>query len=360
MKRLFAVIFVLVLCACLCGCESEKYAVHVKAPESWDSVHLWAWDVGKDKDAFKEWPGTLMTAEGEGWYSAEVPEWVDSVIVSGNGGSVQTEDIQYISREVWITVYEDLSNWRQYDEKPQYTTATVAVPADWGTPYCWAWSEADKKDVFAARPGQAMIQDGDYYTIELPAWVDSIVISNSDGTVRTANLAVEPGKDFWVSIWETGNTYVVYSEAEMDTALKYSAEALYAALNTVDQDQISGDKSLTCVFYVKSGEEQSRQPVLDLLPGEEAPTAPEEIRYLVNYKYTARRASNYIGALRVYYTSIQVEVVDLLTGDVIAEETFEGEDLPDEVSAKGFEYYAPYPDDALVQQWVVDVLKQVR
>ena len=359
MKRLFAVIFVLVLCACLCGCESEKYAVHVNAPDSWDTVNLRAWSVGKDKDAFDEWPGALMTADGDGWYTVMVPEWVDAVVVSGNGGTVQTETI-YISREVWITVYEDLSNWRQYDEKPQYTTATVAVPADWGTPYCWAWSEADKKDVFAARPGQAMIQDGDYYTIELPAWVDSIVISNSDGTVRTANLAVEPGKDFWVSIWETGNTYVVYSEAEMDTALKYSAEALYAALNTVDQDQISGDKSLTCVFYVKSGEEQSRQPVLDLLPGEETPTAPEEIRYLVNYKYTARRASNYIGALRVYYTSIQVEVVDLLTGDVIAEETFEGEDLPDEVSAKGFEYYAPYPDDALVQQWAVDVLKQAR
>ena len=72
MKRLFAVIFVLVLCACLCACSVETYTVHVKAPESWDSVHLWAWDVGKDKDAFKEWPGTLMTAEGEGWYSAEV------------------------------------------------------------------------------------------------------------------------------------------------------------------------------------------------------------------------------------------------------------------------------------------------
>lgn len=360
MKRLFAVIFVLVLCACLCGCESEKYAVHVNAPDSWDTVNLWAWSVGKnEKDAFDEWPGALMTADGDGWYTVMVPEWVDAVVVSGNGGSVQTEDIKYISREVWITVYEDLSNWRQYDEKPQYTTATVSVPSDWGTPHCWAWDEANKKNVFAAWPGQAMIQNGDYYTIELPAWVDSIVISNSDGTVQTADLAVEPGKDLWVAAWSTKNADVCYSEADFE-ALGHSAEALYAALDTVDQDQISGDKSLTCVFYVKSGEEQSRQPVLDFLPGEETPTAPEEIRYLVNYKYTARRATNYIGALRVYYTFIEVEVVDLLTGDVIDEETFSCDPLPDEISAKGFEYYAPYPDDAPAQQWAVDVLKQAR
>lgn len=358
MKRLFTMIFVLVLCACLCGCGGKGYTVHVNAPDSWDSVNLWAWSVGDDKDAFDEWPGALMTADGDGWYTATVPEWVDAVVVSGNDGTVQTEDIKYISREVWITVYEDLSNWHQYDEKPQYTTATVSVPSDWGTPHCWAWSEADKKDVFAAWPGQAMIQNGDYYTIELPAWVDSIVISNSDGTVQTVDLTVEPGKDFWAVVWSTKNADIVYSEADLDT-LSHSAEALYAALDTLEK-KITGDKSLTCIYHIEDGEEQSREPVLDFLPGEAVPNTPEEIRYLVNYKYIARRATNYIGTLRVYYTYIQVEIVDLLTGKVIAEESFSGDPLPDKISAQGFSYYAPYPDDAPVQQWAVDALRKAR
>ena len=129
MKKLFALILVLVLCACLCSCSDKGYAVHVKAPESWDSVHLWAWSTENSKDAFDEWPGVTMSADEEGWYTATVPEWVDAAVVSGNGGSVQTEDIKYFHKEVWITVYEDLSYWREY-EKPAYTTATVVVPAD--------------------------------------------------------------------------------------------------------------------------------------------------------------------------------------------------------------------------------------
>lgn len=48
--------------------------------------------------------------EGEdGWFTAKAPTWVNSVIVNGNEGTVQTADISIEGKELWITVYEDLS-----------------------------------------------------------------------------------------------------------------------------------------------------------------------------------------------------------------------------------------------------------
>ena len=360
MKRFFAMILLLVLCACLCSCSEKTYAVHVKAPDSWDSVNLWAWSTEKKKDAFKEWPGALMTADEDGWYTAMVPESVDVVIVSGNGGTIQTEEIKYISREVWITVYEDLSNWRQ-SEKPEYITATVIVPDNWGTPNCWASSSADKKDVFAERPGLPMTKNDTGYTIELPAWIDHVFITSEDGANNTTNLAVESGKDFWLVMWDTNNMDLVYSEAELDDLLTYSAEALYAGIEGMDKSTITGDKSLTCIYYIESRQEKSRQPVLDFIPGEETPTTREEIRYMVNYTYEASRHTGYIGILKVFNTSIKVEIIDLYYDRVIAEESFPGGELPEKVSAPmGTNYYADYPDEAPIKQWVADQLSKAR
>lgn len=40
--------------------------------------------------------------------------WINSIIVNGNEGAVQTEDVSVESRELWITVYDDLS-YHKYD-----------------------------------------------------------------------------------------------------------------------------------------------------------------------------------------------------------------------------------------------------
>ena len=59
------------------------------------------------KNAFEAWPGKTMSKGEDGWYTASAPVWVNSIIVNGNSGDVQTEDISIDAAEVWVTVSED-------------------------------------------------------------------------------------------------------------------------------------------------------------------------------------------------------------------------------------------------------------
>lgn len=90
------------------------FTVHVHAQESWGNVSLWAWSA-TEGDLFDQWPGENMTAAGEGWYTYDVPEWIDHVTISGLGGGVKTEGITIESREVWIAVKEDGSTQVEYE-----------------------------------------------------------------------------------------------------------------------------------------------------------------------------------------------------------------------------------------------------
>ena len=71
----------------------EKITVHAYVPLEWKTVNLWAWLDPDGTNAFETWPGKAMTENENGWFTARVPAWVNSIIVSGNEGSVQTEDV---------------------------------------------------------------------------------------------------------------------------------------------------------------------------------------------------------------------------------------------------------------------------
>lgn len=154
--------------------------------------------------------------EGEdGWFTAKAPTWVNSVIVNGNEGTVQTADISIEGKELWITVYEDLS-YELSDTDPNKTaeniTVRVQVPSDWSAPCCWAWSAPDGTNVFSSWPGEALTMDGDWYTIEVPGWINSVIINANEGSVQTADLSVEVGKDVWIVVSDAENATVSYEE----------------------------------------------------------------------------------------------------------------------------------------------------
>jgi hypothetical protein len=103
-------------------------------------------------------------------------------------------------------------------------TIRAYVPEYWGAPNIWAWSAADGTNVFEAWRGQAVVQDGDWYELEVPAWVNSVIIN--DGTTQTSDITVEPGKDVWVVVQpDIDNTFkgvVGYSEIDLT---QYKADA---------------------------------------------------------------------------------------------------------------------------------------
>lgn len=85
----------------------EKFKIHAQVPEDWQDVCLWAWSAPDGKNAFEAWPGKTMSKGEDGWYTASAPIWVNSIIINGNSGDVQTEDISIDAAEVWVTVSED-------------------------------------------------------------------------------------------------------------------------------------------------------------------------------------------------------------------------------------------------------------
>lgn len=193
----------------------EKFVIHAYVPLSWKTVNLWAWSAPDGTNAFESWPGELLTEGEDGWFTGKAPTWINSLIINGNEGTVQTADIAVEGKELWITVYEDLSYELSYEDPNKAVepiTVYAKVPADWAAPCCWAWSAPDGTNAFTSWPGEALTQDGDWYAIEVPGWINSVIINANEGTVQTSDLAVEAGKDVWVVVTDAENATVSYEE----------------------------------------------------------------------------------------------------------------------------------------------------
>ena len=199
----------------------EKFVVHAYVPLSWKTVNLWAWSAPDGTNAFEAWPGAEMTEGEDGWFTGKVPVWVNSLIVNGNEGSVQTEDISIEAKELWITVYEDLTYELSYEDPNKAVdniTVHTQVPADWEAPCCWAWSAPDGTNAFSSWPGEALTLDGDWYTIQVPGWINSVIINGNEGTVQTTDLSVETGKDVWIVVTDPENAAVSYEAPAAEAA----------------------------------------------------------------------------------------------------------------------------------------------
>lgn len=77
--------------------------VHTQVPSDWQMPCLWAWSAPDGTNVFANWPGQELEQNGD-WYEYQVPDWVNSIIVNGNLGDVQTSDISVEGKDVWIVV----------------------------------------------------------------------------------------------------------------------------------------------------------------------------------------------------------------------------------------------------------------
>ena len=200
----------------------EKITVHAYVPLEWKTVNLWAWLDPDGTNAFETWPGKAMTENENGWFTARDPAWENSIIVSGNEGSVQTEDEKIEPKELWITVYDDLSYELAYEDPEtagvENITVYAQVPEDWAGPCLWAWSAPDGTNAFAAWPGEAMTETDGWYALEAPGWINSVIINANEGSVQTSDLTVETGKDVWVVVNGPEDAVVSYEQPTGDAA----------------------------------------------------------------------------------------------------------------------------------------------
>ena len=194
----------------------EKFVIHAYVPLTWETVNLWAWSAPDGTNAFSAWPGAAMKEGEDGWFTGKAPVFVNSLIINGNEGTVQTEDISIEAKELWVTVYEDLSYELSYEDPAtagvEDVTVHVKVPADWAEPHAWAWSAPDGTNAFAAWPGEAMTANGDWYDVVVPGWINSFIANANEGGVQTTDLAVEPGKEAWIVVTDAETAEVFYEE----------------------------------------------------------------------------------------------------------------------------------------------------
>ena len=87
----------------------------------------------------------------------------------------------------------------------------VKVPEGWDAPHAWAWAD-DGTNAFTSWPGEALTLDGSWYTIQVPGWINSVIINGNEGAVQTTDLSVETGKDVWIVVTDSENAAVSYEE----------------------------------------------------------------------------------------------------------------------------------------------------
>ena len=199
----------------------EKFVVHAYVPLDWKTANLWAWSAPDGTNAYEAWPGLALKEGEDGWFTGKAPVWINSIIVNGNEGAVQTDDVSVEGKELWITVYDDLTYDLVYED-PNKTaediTIRVKVPADWAGPCLWAWSAPDGTNAFASWPGESLVQDGDWYSIQAPGWINSVIVNANESSVQTTDLSVEPGKDIWVVVNGPEDAVVSYEEPSDEPA----------------------------------------------------------------------------------------------------------------------------------------------
>lgn len=101
--------------------SAPDITVNVKAPSDWTAPCLWAWSAPDGTNAFAAWPGEPLTEGEDGWFTLSVPGWINSVIVNGNEGSVQTTDISVeTGKDIWLIV-TDAEAYEVLYEKPSDT-----------------------------------------------------------------------------------------------------------------------------------------------------------------------------------------------------------------------------------------------
>ena len=91
---------------------------------------------------------------------------------------------------------------------PEITEITVhaQVPADWGTPKVWAWSDAGNLAT-TGWPGELDMTQGEngWWTIKIPVGMKGVLIVNTDGSKQTVDINIEQQKmDIWAAVGTAG------------------------------------------------------------------------------------------------------------------------------------------------------------
>ena len=183
--------------------------MHAIVPEGWGDVYLYYWnETGVEGEDYPAWPGAKMTdPEGDGTFSlSEIPGNITNVIV--NDGQARSTGKQtntlgvYAGREATITVktsYQAAVTVTPAETKETFTVHAKA-PESWGSNiYLYYW-DASGNNFNNGWPGPLLTEKDEegFYILDIPNTAANVIINNGSGT-QTNDLAVESGREVWVT-----------------------------------------------------------------------------------------------------------------------------------------------------------------
>lgn len=241
-------------------------------------------------------------------------------------------------------------------------TVHAMVPENWESVGCWAWKTGGP-DAFAAWPGENMTYAGDgWYEVSVPGWADSVIINGNNGSLQTADLSVEAGKDLWIHVVNSDYAFVHYDEPtneqleeERDKpALDYH-ESVHAVLLQGGY-QVAGTKA---VVYNDKSERYS----VDYLPEELQTDNPKEIYYVIHLVNSFEIVGYYLGlgetkaAIR---PEIMVRIQEVGSDKILVEsDVFEGGEPPQSISSDQEAGYGTDPDPVLIAEWIQQAIADI-
>ena len=247
--------------------ELNEYTASFKSD---GMTEAWAYAWNGDDKPLGEWPGTKMTAEGDGFSITIKAEEAPKYIIFHDNQGNQTTDL----------AFED---GKAYEFNQNDYTATFTTDAEWTTVYAYAWTttgegEAETtKEFVGAWPGTALTGTDGVYNFSLKSFYAPQMIQFNDGKAKTSDLAFTDGKAYkWITATPTyaltegatfasGTTVDVKDGDDVVATLTYGVEggdAFLAAIAQPNEDYagftaytpgngVNGASSAGTVYIIK-------------------------------------------------------------------------------------------------------------
>ena len=158
----------------------SQVTIKVKDTEGWGEMNLFAWGPSEFLDG---WPGKAMTAEGDDWYSYEIPSGYLPANLIINGGGNQA-DIYFTAANCYLNTISSGTDATLTscpgDPVVSGVVLKVKDAEGWGEMNLFAWGPSEFLDGW---PGKAMTAEDDgWYSYEIPGgYLPANLIINGGG-----------------------------------------------------------------------------------------------------------------------------------------------------------------------------------
>lgn len=192
--------------------DQESTQVYCYTP--WEQCYVYFWSASNFECS---WPGMLMTDEGNGLWSYEIPGGTEYLIFN-SGDGLQTWDLR-VPTDLRILYDVKSEEWTELflpEPDDQSRSLTLVAPEHWGQLYIYTWDP----QVYGEFPGKALSMNGDLYCDEISSQLEFMVISAAEpggGYYDTGVIDLRTGTDgVTVIIEDVGSYTVCYDECQED------------------------------------------------------------------------------------------------------------------------------------------------